>query len=154
MSNLVTEEHLESVIKHIDENIEESINKLKTFLNIPSISTDPKYKDDVHRCAEWITQELKNIGLDAKCHKTNGHPMVTAIDDTAGSDAPRILYYGHYDVQPPEPLCEWETDPFNATVKDSPHGGKIVARGAADGPRPPGEESARPESGAGPLVKR
>ncbi len=132
MSNLVTKEQLDEVLEHIDGDIDQAVERLKTFLNIPSVSTDPAYKDDVKRCAEWITNDLSSIGLDAKCHDTMGHPMVVATDDSAGPDAPRVLYYGHYDVQPPEPFAEWDSEPFDATLKDSPYGKKIVARGAAD----------------------
>ena len=132
MSNLVSKEQLDVVLQQIDCDIDNAVERLQTFLNIPSVSTDPAYKEDVKRCAEWITEDLKSIGLAASCHETNGHPMVVATDDSAGPDAPRVLYYGHYDVQPPEPFDEWESEPFEATLKDSPYGKKIVARGAAD----------------------
>ena len=132
MSNLVTDDSLQQVLEHIDNHLDEAVERLQTFLKIPSVSTDPAYKTDVQKCAEWITHDLKSIGLEATCYETIGHPMVVAIDDSAGPDTPRILYYGHYDVQPPEPLDEWNDEPFAATISKSPHGEKIVARGAAD----------------------
>jgi len=101
-------------------------------LQIPSISTDPEYKNEVRRCAKHITNDLKSIGLDATMHDTVGHPMVVATDDSAGPDAPRVLYYGHYDVQPVEPLDEWTVPPFDGAVVDGPRGKRFVARGAAD----------------------
>ena len=99
---------------------------------LPSISTNPEYKAEVRRCATHITEDLKSIGLDAILHDTIGHPMVVATDDSAGPDTPRVLYYGHYDVQPVEPLDEWTTPPFDATIVDGSNGKRIVARGAAD----------------------
>ena len=123
---------LKPVLEHIEHSIEGSIERLQTFLQIPSISTDPEYKSEVRRCAEYITNELSSIGLEATLHNTIGHPMVMATDDSAGPNAPRILYYGHYDVQPVEPLDEWEYPPFDATLVEGENGKKFVARGAAD----------------------
>ena len=116
----------------INADLDQAIARLQTLLRIPSVSTDPAYANDVRRCAEHVTKDLKSIGLDATCHDTIGHPMIMATDDSAGPDAPRVLYYGHYDVQPPEPFDEWEYPPFDAEIVDGPNGKKIVARGAAD----------------------
>ena len=133
MSNMVTHsELLQSVLDKIDTTLDESIARLQELLNIPSISTDPEYKDEVRRCAEHVTTDLHSIGLKATMHDTIGHPMVVATDDSAGPDAPRVLYYGHYDVQPVEPLDEWNTPPFDATIVEGENGKRIVARGAAD----------------------
>jgi acetylornithine deacetylase/succinyl-diaminopimelate desuccinylase-like protein len=132
MPDMVKNETLLPVLQQIDKDIDNSIERLQTFLKIPSISTDPEYKSEVRRCAEHITSELKSIGLDATTHDTIGHPMVVATDDSAGPDAPRVLYYGHYDVQPVEPLEEWITPPFDATIVEGTNGKRIVARGAAD----------------------
>jgi len=123
---------LNPVFAQIEKNFDASIERLQSFLQIPSISTDPAFKTEVRRCAEHITNELKTIGLDATLHDTIGHPMVVATDDSAGPDAPRVLYYGHYDVQPAEPLEKWEHDPFAGVVVDGPRGKRFVARGAAD----------------------
>lgn len=132
MSDLVGSKTLEPVLSHIEKDFDSAIARLQSFLRIPSISTDPEYSSEVRRCAEHVTQDLRSIGLDAKMHDTIGHPMVVATDDSAGPDAPRVLYYGHYDVQPVEPLEEWKTPPFDAIVEDGTNGKRIVARGAAD----------------------
>jgi len=139
MSNLVTQtqeisasEALHPVLEHIDRNVEQAVERLQTLLRIPSVSTDPEYAQEVRRCAEHVTKDLASIGLDATLHDTVGHPMIVATDDSAGPDAPRILYYGHYDVQPPEPIDEWNHPPFEAALVDGEHGKRIVARGAAD----------------------
>ncbi len=123
---------LKPVLEHIEQDFDGAIERLQTFLQIPSISTDPEYKNEVRRCAKHITNDLKSIGLDATMHDTVGHPMVVATDDSAGPDAPRVLYYGHYDVQPVEPLDEWTVPPFDGAVVDGPRGKRFVARGAAD----------------------
>ena len=123
---------LTPVLEHIEQDFDGAIERLQTFLQIPSISTDPEYKDEVRRCAQHITNDLATIGLEATLHDTIGHPMVVATDDSAGPEAPRVLYYGHYDVQPVEPLDEWKVPPFDGAVVDGPRGKRFVARGAAD----------------------
>ena len=127
MSDLVT-----PVLEKINTDIDQAVERLQTLLQIPSVSTDPEYAADVRRCAAYVTNDLKSIGLDATLHETIGHPMIVATDDSAGPDAPRILYYGHYDVQPPEPFDEWNNPPFGAEIVEGPHGKRIIARGAAD----------------------
>ncbi|MEX2400877.1 MAG: dipeptidase, partial [Rhodothermales bacterium] len=104
------------------------VEELKALLRIPSISTDPSYRADVRRAAEWIAEHLRAIGLrDVGLHDTPGHPIVTA--DRHEDDAlPTVLVYGHYDVQPPDPLDLWTTPPFEPTERD----GKLYARGASD----------------------
>ena len=123
---------LTPVLEHIENDFDNAVERLQTFLKIPSISTNPEYKSEVRRCAEHITNELESIGLNATLHDTIGHPMVIATDDSAGENARRVLYYGHYDVQPVEPLDEWEHPPFDGVVVDGPRGKRFVARGAAD----------------------
>jgi acetylornithine deacetylase/succinyl-diaminopimelate desuccinylase-like protein len=132
MSDLVVSETLEPVLTKIEEEFDSAIHRLQSFLRIPSISTDSEYANDVHRCAEHITNDLQSIGLEATLHATNGHPMVVATDDSAGPEAPRVLYYGHYDVQPVEPLEKWNTPPFEAEIVEGENGKRIVARGASD----------------------
>lgn len=107
-----------------DASLFESLNEL---LAIPSISTQTVHRDDVARCADWLASELRRIGLDARCHATPGHPVVVASWRGA-PDAPTVLVYGHYDVQPPEPLDQWVSPPFLGTVRE----GRLYARGAAD----------------------
>ncbi|MBC8203494.1 MAG: dipeptidase [Planctomycetes bacterium] len=132
MSELVASETLQPVLDHIDQNLDAAVQRLQSLLRIPSVSTDPAFSSEVYRCAEHLAEDLRSIGLVTTVHKTKGHPMVVATDDSAGPDAPRVLYYGHYDVQPVQPLDEWITDPFEAAVVEGPLGKRIVARGAAD----------------------
>ena len=119
MSDLVASETLQPVLDLIDADLDNAIKRLQAFLQIPSISTDTEYASDVRRCAEHVTNDLASIGLQATMHDTQGHPMVVATDDSAGPDAPRVLYYGHYDVQPVQPLDEWNYPPFDGVVIQS-----------------------------------
>jgi acetylornithine deacetylase/succinyl-diaminopimelate desuccinylase-like protein len=100
---------------------------LNQFLAIPSISTRAEHRADVARCAEWLTAELRRVGLTAECCATEGHPVVVA-EWRGAHGAPTVLVYGHYDVQPPEPLDRWDSPPFVGTVRN----GRLYARGAAD----------------------
>jgi acetylornithine deacetylase/succinyl-diaminopimelate desuccinylase-like protein len=116
------------VIDFIHANRDRYITELKEYLAIPSISALPEHHGDVTRCAEWTAEEMRRIGLDhARLIDTPGNPVVYA-DWLHAPGAPTILFYGHYDVQPVDPLNLWETPPFEATVRD----GEIYARGAAD----------------------
>lgn len=118
------------VLAEIARQFEASVERLAAFLRIPSIGTDPAHDADARRAAQWLARELQTIGLDASVRPTGGHPMVVA---KGGAPAgPRVLYYGHYDVQPPDPLELWQTPPFEPTVVAGPHGPRIVARGAVD----------------------
>jgi acetylornithine deacetylase/succinyl-diaminopimelate desuccinylase-like protein len=101
---------------------------LNEFLSIPSVSTRTGHRADVARCADWLISELRRIGLVVERHETAGHPIVLAEWRGAGRGAPTVLIYGHYDVQPPEPLEQWTSPPFVGTVRD----GRLYARGAAD----------------------
>ncbi len=123
---------LQPVLDHLDESFDDALERLKTLLRIPSISTDPAFKDQTRQAGQWLVDDLNAMGFEATLHVTEGHPMVVAHHAAADADAPHILYYGHYDVQPPDPIELWETGPFEPTVVDSPHGGKIVSRGAVD----------------------
>ena len=101
---------------------------LKGLLRIPSISTKPEHKADMARAAEWLVNRMQAIGLGhAEVLPTNGHPVVYA-DWLHAPGKPTVLIYGHYDVQPPEPLDLWTSGPFEPTVRD----GKLYARGAVD----------------------
>ncbi len=102
---------------------------LVASLRIPSISADPAHAADVRRCAEALREHLATIGFPlAEIRETGGHPVVYAEDLNAGDGAPTVLLYGHYDVQPPDPLDLWTSPPFEPVVRD----GKLYARGAAD----------------------
>jgi acetylornithine deacetylase/succinyl-diaminopimelate desuccinylase-like protein len=122
---------LNPVLGRIDATFDESLERVKALLRIKSISTDPDYAGETRRAAEWCAEQLGGIGFDASVRDTQGHPIVVAHSKHHG-DGPRLLYYGHYDVQPPDPFDLWESDPFEPTIVDSEHGGKIVARGAVD----------------------
>lgn len=102
--------------------------ELFEFLRIPSVSARSEHDADVARTAEWLRDRMSDVGLEAEVLPTAGHPVVLGERREAGPDAPTLLIYGHYDVQPPEPLDEWSSPPFEPEVRD----GKIFARGSAD----------------------
>jgi acetylornithine deacetylase/succinyl-diaminopimelate desuccinylase-like protein len=119
---------MNNVIDFINTNRDRYVDELKAYLAIPSISALPEHQQDVRRCAEWSADEMRRIGLqNVRLIETPGYPVV--YGDWLGAEgAPTILFYGHYDVQPVDPLNLWESPPFEATVRD----GEIYARGAAD----------------------
>ena len=102
--------------------------ELFEFLRIPSVSTRPEYREDVRRAAEWLAQSMRSAGLSAEIHPTAGNPVVLGEWRRAAPGAPTVLIYGHYDVQPAEPLDLWTSPPFEPAVRD----GRIYARGATD----------------------
>ena len=120
------QQQVEALLAHVDASLDDSLERLFAFLRIPSISTEPAYKDDCRKAAHWLVDELKSLGVAAEIGETAGHPMVTGHAGKPG--APNALFYGHYDVQPVDPLDLWNTDPFTPTLRD----GKIFARGAVD----------------------
>ncbi|MEL7542170.1 MAG: dipeptidase [Pseudomonadota bacterium] len=125
-------EHLERVLERLDETTDAALARLFTFLKIPSISTDPEHHPECRRAAAWVADDLNDIGFDARVRPTDGQPMVVAHDHSQPGK-PHVLFYGHYDVQPPEPLELWETPPFEPRLADEEgHGQVIIARGAAD----------------------
>ena len=104
------------------------VDELKELLRIPSVSTDPAHDADVRRAATWLAGHLKKIGLhQVEQHETPRHPIITAVH-RSGEDRPTVLVYGHYDVQPPDPLDLWDTPPFDPTER----AGNLFARGASD----------------------
>ncbi|HMS95535.1 MAG TPA: M20/M25/M40 family metallo-hydrolase [Tabrizicola sp.] len=120
---------LDDVLSRIDATLPEAIDRLAELLRIPSISTDPAYAADCARAADWLAADLKTLGFDARSAPTPGHPMVVGH----GGDGKRhILFYGHYDVQPVDPLDLWHSDPFDPQLEDTPKGRVIRARGASD----------------------
>ena len=102
--------------------------ELDAFLRIPSVSARSEHNADTARCAEWLATEIRKAGMDASVHPTPGHPIVLGEWRKAGADAPTVLVYGHYDVQPAEPLELWTSPPFEPTVRD----GRLYARGSVD----------------------
>src|SRR5699024_8222834 len=94
------------------------LDKLTQFLAIPSVSTDSEHAKDVQEAANYVEHYLEVIGFPiVEQIKTDGHPIVYAEYNEAGSDAPTVLFYGHYDVQPVDPIEEWESKPFHAEVR-------------------------------------
>ena len=119
---------MDNVIDFINVNRDRYLEELKALLAIPSISALPEHAGDVKRCAEWCGDEMRRIGLqNVRLIDTPGNPVVYG-DWLGAPGAPTILFYGHYDVQPVDPLELWESPPFEATIRD----GEIYARGSAD----------------------
>jgi acetylornithine deacetylase/succinyl-diaminopimelate desuccinylase-like protein len=122
---------LNDVLARIDTDLPAATARLLDLLRIPSISTDPAFKDDCKTAAAWLVADLESMGISASVRPTPGHPMVVGhVDGPAGS--PHVLFYGHYDVQPVDPLSLWHSDPFDPKVEDTPKGRVIRGRGAAD----------------------
>jgi len=120
---------LDAVLSRIDADLPAATDRLMELLRIPSISTDPAFKADCDKAADWLVEDLRGLGIDASKRPTPGHPMVVGHAD---GDGPHLLFYGHYDVQPVDPLDLWDRDPFDPEVQDTPKGRVIRARGAAD----------------------
>ncbi|MDR3626661.1 MAG: dipeptidase [Ignavibacteriaceae bacterium] len=119
---------MKEIIDYIQNNINSFQEELKEFLSIPSISMLPEHKDDINRCADYVADKLRSAGMSrVEIFKTEGHPLVYG-EWLGAPGKPVVLVYGHYDVQPAEPLELWETPPFEPVIKD----GKIFARGATD----------------------
>ncbi len=129
-----------AVLEALDADRDGALGRLFELLRIPSISTDPAHAADCRKAAEWCVAALREIGFDAQLHETAGQPMVVGhmpplgTEGAGGGGAPlRVLFYGHYDVQPPDPLELWKTPPFEPRMGEDPrHGPIILARGASD----------------------
>jgi acetylornithine deacetylase/succinyl-diaminopimelate desuccinylase-like protein len=123
---------LPAVLDRIDADFDRSIERLFEFLRIQSISTDPAYQSQCRAAAEFVAADLGSLGFDAKVRPTAGHPVVVGKGGN-GAKGPSVLFYGHYDVQPVDPLDLWETPPFSPRLTTLADGRKaIVARGACD----------------------
>ena len=103
-------------------------SELFDFLRIPSVSARSEHADDVRRACQWVVRHLTASGLEARIVETEGHPVALGSWRKAGPHRPTLLVYGHYDVQPAEPLDLWTSPPFEPEIRD----GRIWARGAAD----------------------
>jgi acetylornithine deacetylase/succinyl-diaminopimelate desuccinylase-like protein len=127
----IPEDQIDAVLALVDAEIDESLARLFDLIRIPSISTDPGYRDQCKAAAEWLSRDLASIGFEASVRPTTGHPMVVAHQKDA--TGPHLLFYGHYDVQPVDPLALWTSDPFEPRLEPLPNGDTaIVARGASD----------------------
>lgn len=122
---------LNDVLNCIDKQSEASVARLFELLKIKSISTDSAYSKDCINAADWLVGELESLGITASRRDTPGHPMVVAHSEKV-SGQPTILFYGHYDVQPVDPLELWDRDPFDPCIEKTSDGDVIRARGAAD----------------------
>jgi acetylornithine deacetylase/succinyl-diaminopimelate desuccinylase-like protein len=123
---------LDDVLARIDANQTDALARLFALLAIPSISADPAHFPDCESAADWLARELLSLGFDASKRLTKGRPMVVGRAKAKRRDAPHVLFYGHYDVQPPDPLNLWKTPPFEPQLIDADIGQRIVARGASD----------------------
>ncbi len=117
------------VLDRIDKNLDAALDRLMALLRIQSISTDPAYKEECDRAADWLVADLESLGATAAKRPTPGHPMVVAHIDGPG---PHLLFYGHYDVQPVDPLDLWDRDPFDPQIEDTAKGRVIRGRGSSD----------------------
>ncbi len=119
---------MSDLLKYVDANLGRFRTEMYDFLRIPSVSAKAEHNADMRHAATWLADRLKDAGLEPSIHETDGHPVVLGEWRRAGADAPTVLIYGHYDVQPPEPLEEWESPPFEPTERN----GRVYARGSAD----------------------
>ncbi len=117
------------VLTQVDAALEPALDRLFDLLKIESISTDPTYKAPCKAAADWLVEDLKSIGFEASRRDTTGHPMVVAH---GGDGAPHLLFYGHYDVQPVDPIDLWDKPPFEPELQDTAKGKVIRGRGASD----------------------
>ena len=122
----------DNILEAIDADQESALERLFAFLSIPSISAVPAHFPDCERAADWLTGELGGLGFEVAKHPTEGRPMVTGQVKANRRDAPHVLFYGHYDVQPVDPLNLWRSPPFEPKLEAGPNGEEIVARGASD----------------------
>ncbi|WP_027243674.1 M20/M25/M40 family metallo-hydrolase [Leisingera daeponensis] len=123
---------LNDVLDRIDAELDAATGRLMELLRIQSISTDPAYKAECDQAADWLVADLNSIGIKAEKRATPGHPMVVGHVGEENTDVPHILFYGHYDVQPVDPLELWKTPPFEPQLEDTPNGTVIRGRGASD----------------------
>ena len=124
---------MDTVLRTLKDQQQAALERLIELLKIPSISTDPAYHDDCLAAAEWLRADLAGMGFQAEVIATDGKPMVLATYTAENAAAPRLLFYGHYDVQPVDPLELWHSPPFEPVIKEvAPGRHQIVARGAGD----------------------
>jgi len=122
---------LDAVLERVDRDLEASLERLFALLRIKSISTDPAYKEQCRTAAEYVARDLASLGFDADVRPTGGHPVVLA--KTGDGVGPRVVFYGHYDVQPVDPVDLWDHPPFEPRIAALPDGRRaIIARGACD----------------------
>jgi len=119
---------MEKALSYTETHFDRFVDELKDFLRIPSVSTDPEHAADIRTAASWLADHLKNLGVErVDIMETDGHPIVYG-EQLIDPSLPTILVYGHYDVQPPDPLDLWDSAPFEPVVKN----GNLYARGSCD----------------------
>jgi acetylornithine deacetylase/succinyl-diaminopimelate desuccinylase-like protein len=120
------------VLARIEADFPESQRRWLDWLRIPSISAQPAHAADCRKAAEFAAADLKALGFTVEIRETAGHPVVVGHHPGPGGDVPHLLYYGHYDVQPADPVELWNSPPFEPTLADGPNGKRVTARGAVD----------------------
>jgi acetylornithine deacetylase/succinyl-diaminopimelate desuccinylase-like protein len=120
---------LDTVLSRIDADLDASVDRLLTLLRIPSISTDPAYSGDCEAAADWLVADLASLGVPAEKRATPGKPMVVGH---VGDSGPHLMFYGHYDVQPVDPIELWDRDPFDPSIQEMSEGKVISGRGSSD----------------------
>src|SRR3712207_1862405 len=124
---------LPAILARIDAQAQAARTRLCDWLRIPSVSAQPAHAADCRRAAEWVRDQLAGMGFTAGLRPTAGHPVVVGHHPGPGTPgAPHLLFYGHYDVQPADPLALWTSPPFEPAIVEGPHGPRVVARGAVD----------------------
>ncbi len=118
---------IDQVIERLETERQDALDRLKQLLSIQSVSTDPSFRGECEKAARWVGQQLEACGLSVEIRPTDGHPIVIGRSAEVPG-APTVLYYGHYDVQPPDPVEQWDSPPFEPTIRDR----RIYARGASD----------------------
>ena len=124
--------NIAKVISDIEADSDQNIDLLKDLLKIKSISTIPDYTDQCYQAAGWLKTFLDSFGMDAMIYESEGHPIVFSEYQTSRPDAKTILFYGHYDVQPVDPISLWDSDPFDPVLSSINNEPCIIARGASD----------------------
>ena len=121
---------MQLVLDYLKQNQKRFLEELYEYLRLPSVSAQPQHKQDLHACAEWLASHCRSIGLEARLCSTKNHPIVVAKTPRIKSKVkrPHFMLYGHYDVQPPEPLELWKTPPFEPRLE----GRTLFARGSTD----------------------
>ncbi len=119
---------MEAVLDYLKTNRDRFVRELCDYVRFPSVSAQPQHRADLVKCAEWLVNHCRNIGLETTLYPTAGHPVVVAKTPRTGKKKPHIMVYGHYDVQPPEPLDLWKSAPFEPRIE----GTSLFARGSSD----------------------
>jgi len=117
---------MQKALKYIDQNKDRFVEELEELLRFPTVSTQDSHKKDIADCAGWLKEHFQSLGLEAEVIETKGIPIVKAR--TKGQSSKRVIIYGHYDVQPEDPIEQWNSKPFEPEIRD----GHIFARGASD----------------------